>query len=251
MAAWAALFLTMLGTGFVQARHPGESIAFWQKAALEHRPRAVPNLVTMLESRVSQGSGAAANELGLLYAEGKLTRRDLPLAATYFAKGCELGCTEACANVAIQFLFSAAANSSPRFTQALARLEAVSSGTNAAQPCYLLGLAYETGRGRAVDLPRARELYARACELGDPGACKNLGRMRLYGQGGSLDPVGAAQALERACDAGDAQSCFYLAPLYYRGAGVPKDEPRARAILQKACDLGLREACEAVKNLSK
>ena len=251
MAGWATLFLIMLGTGFVQARHPGESIDFWKKAAQEGRPHALPNLVSILAFRANQGSGDAGNELGLIYADGKLTKRDLGKAAFYFSRGCDLGNVESCANVAIQYLFYGASRSGQTVTQALDRLEAAITGTNLALNCYLLGFAYETGHGRAPDKMRAREFYSQSCELGDVGACKNLGRMRLYGEGGAMDPAGAARALEKACLAGDAQSCFYLAPMYQRGAGVPKDPQRALALVQKACDLGLKEACEALKSFPK
>lgn len=251
MAGWAVLFFTLLGTGFVQARHPGESVAFWKKAAEEKRPRALSNLVTMLEAGANQGSGTAANELGLIYADGKLTPANFPQAVGYFQRGCDLGNLESCANVAIQFLFSAESKAGDPVNRAFDRLEAVGAGAKNGNSCYLLGLAYETGRGRSLDLPRARQLYAQACELGEVGACKNLGRMLLQGQGGPPDSVGAAHALEQACDGGDAQSCYYLAPLYHLGDGVAADDQRALALLRRACDLGLKEACDFIREIGR
>lgn len=247
MVAWVILFFTLLGTGFVQARHPGESVAFWRKAAEERRPRAFANLVSILEENCAQGSGGAANELGLIFANAKLTPANLSKAAVYFQKGCDLGNAEACANVAIRFLFSAESNADDHVKQAFDRLEIDNASVESGNACYLLGLAYETGRARPIDLPRARKLYAQACEHGDIGGCKNLGRMLLGGQGGPRDPSRAVNALERACEGGDAQSCFHLAPLYYRGDGVAPNGNRASALLNRACDLGMTQACDFVR----
>jgi hypothetical protein len=251
MACWIVLFAVMLGAGFVQARHPGESVAFWQKACVEKRPHAFRNLVSLLDARAREGSGQACNELGLLYAQARFSSRDPAKAAYYFAKGCELRNPESCANVALQFLFYGESRSAQDVTGAFDFLEANSQGTNAVQSGYLLGLAYETGQGRIADKRRAREFYEKSCELGEVGACKNLGRMRLSGVGGAVDLAGAATALEKACQRGDAQSCFYLASLYHKGEGVSRDDERATFLLKRACELNFPTACEALKIISK
>jgi hypothetical protein len=55
MGCWALLFAAMLGTGFVEAPHPGSSIAFWRKAAQEQKPHAAENLIEMLKDRADNG----------------------------------------------------------------------------------------------------------------------------------------------------------------------------------------------------
>ncbi|HVS18982.1 MAG TPA: hypothetical protein VMT18_10315, partial [Planctomycetota bacterium] len=45
MGLWTSLFAALLAFGFVQAEHPGASLAFWRKARAEGRPRADENVV--------------------------------------------------------------------------------------------------------------------------------------------------------------------------------------------------------------
>ncbi len=249
MTCWTALFVAMLSTGFVEAAHPGSNIAFWKKASEEGRPRARENLILMLQDAAARGSGEACNELGLVYTEGKVAAKDPRIAARWFGKACQLGFSGGCANLAIQSLFSGVPGSEEDLAQALNQLELeCAKGTNG-QSFYLVGLAYETGRGRPVDKQKARVLYFRGYELGELGACKNLARMQLSGDGGPMDHAGAAQSLEKASEARDALSCQYLAFMYHQGDGVPRDEKRALALLKKACELGSAQACAALKSM--
>jgi hypothetical protein len=90
MACWAALCGTMLATGFVQARHPGTSIAFWEQAAQEGRPHAAENLITKLTLLSYTGNADACRELGKIYEAGKIVPKDLAAAAKNFARAREL-----------------------------------------------------------------------------------------------------------------------------------------------------------------
>ena len=56
---------------------------------------------------------------------------------------------------------------------------------------FLVGLAYHTGRGVAVDFERAAAWYREAACGGDSYAIANLGVMSLMGQGAPRDDVDA------------------------------------------------------------
>jgi len=179
MGAWAAVFLVLLTSGSVDAPHPGASIEFWKKAYAEGKYDAGTRLLKLLGSQAEQGSASAQSDLGVLYLEGKVVKEDHAAAAHWFAVSCQGGDLEGCANLANQFLFLREARSDADVARALAALEkAASAGANA-KACYLLGFAYETGRGRPQDAEKARLFYDEACRLGHPDACQALGRVRV------------------------------------------------------------------------
>jgi TPR repeat protein len=246
MGCWVAVFVSMFATGFVGSRHEGVSLAFWQRASEEGRWFASRNVLTILNSQAKAGSAEAFNELGLVHMEGKLVKRDPGVATHLFAKACELGNSAGCANAAIQFLFHGTAKSLDEAGQVLDYLEnAAAHGTNAVA-CYLMGFAFDSGRGRPVDRSKAVELYAKGCDLGNIDACKALARMRLSGETvATADQV--VRALEKACGASDAEACMYLALVYHNGDGVPRDEAQALSLLKKACELGAGQACAMLK----
>ena len=133
--------------------------------------------------------------------------------------------------MAVEYLFAKTAAIQGDVTRALAALEQACPQTTNGRICFIVGYAYETGRNRALDKAKARELYSRGAILGDLEACKRAGRMALLGEGGPVDSAAAAPWLQKAADEQDGQSCLYLAKLYHIGDGVPKDEARAAALL--------------------
>jgi TPR repeat protein len=252
MALWVGLFGVMWATGFVQARHPGGSVAFWMEAARDEKPLAAQKLVKMLNAMARDGSAEAAVELGTLFADGELVDRDPAAAAQLFARACEMGSRDGCANAAIQFLFHGVAASEAAAARALDTLEAVAGdpgGAHPGQAAYLVGFAYATGRGRAADNRRAYEMFLMAGDLGSVEGATEAARMATRGEGIEVDLEAAARALEKACELGDAYSCMMLASFYGQGRGVPMDETEAMRLLERACQLGAQEACASLESL--
>jgi hypothetical protein len=270
MGGWTAVFLAMLTTGFVEAPHPGASVAFWKKAAEEHRPHAVKNLVTLLDNIDKQnlddpskivgtvggvpGSESREQSLGILseqiaaiYAEGKILPADPARAARYFEKACQYGNVEGCENLVI--LHHAATNLEwgPGVDNALARLEESCAKTPDGRVCFLVAKSYELGRGRPRDKTRARQFYEQGAALNDLESCKIAARMELNGEGGAADHAAAAKWLQKAADQRDGMSCLYLARMCHVGDGIPKDEQRSLALLEQACRLGIQPACDILK----
>ena len=264
MGCWTVLFIAMLTTGFVEAPHPGNTIEFWQQAAAANRPHAAGNLLQLLNNFIDQDIDKLSqpldprerqqrqqsladlcNRQGVIYAEGKYVAADPARAAYFFNRACQFGNPDGCANLAIQYLVFGHDETGANISKALDDLEQNCRGQSdpKGRYCYLVGFAYDSGRGRPQDRVIAREFYQEAATLGDLDACTNLARMQINGEGGPPDPAAAAGWLQKAVDAQDGPSCLYLARLYHLGRGVPRDEQRATDLLEKACHLGVQPAC--------
>jgi TPR repeat protein len=81
-------------------------------------------------------------------------------------------------------------------------LRAAEAGCLRAQ--FLVGLAYHTGRGVALDCERAGTWYRKAAGSGDSHAITNLGVMSLLGQGAPADELDAYTWIQSAVGLGHA-----------------------------------------------
>jgi Sel1 repeat len=185
MGIWAALFTLMLTTGYIEAPHPGASIRFWKQAALEGRPMARRGLLTMLDVKKRSGDADVWNEMGLMYHDGKLIKQDDKAAVHCFAQGARLGSALASLNLVTQSIFLGAAVDMNDLLIALRHLEEDCASSTTGQSCFVLGAAWETGRGRPQDLDKAREYYKQACSRGYPEACKRLDLLDRQAQPGT------------------------------------------------------------------
>ncbi len=247
MTCWGGLFATMQLTGFIEAPHPGASVAFWKQALADGKPFAGHSLVMAAGAQAeAAGSGPACNELGLLCIKGDIVRENHGQAAHYFSRACELGDSAGCANVAMQFLFLHERASDADVDRALDLLEAECGPGRGELGCLLVGLAYETGRGRPEDARRAMEHY-RNCRMKNLYAWKGMARIRLSDATATGNLGMAVQAFANACQSGDAESCWYAAHIFAQGHGVERDVVMARQLLEHACGLGLTQACAALE----
>ncbi len=248
MGCWAAIFIGMKASGFIETPHPGDSIPFWKRAFEEGKPLAAHSLVILAGAQAEAGSAAAANELGLLCMEGKAIGEKRGAAAKYFERACELGDERGCANLVMQGLFLGEGRSEASLSNALDLLEQDCHRSRNGLHCFLVGFAHEFGRGRPADRRRAVEAYLHAGPA-SVYAAKGLARIAL----GRVDvraPYDVSQSvpmLSITAQEGDAESCWYLAHMFHHGVGVPRNDVQARAHLERACALGLAEACEALK----
>jgi hypothetical protein len=118
----------------------------------------------------------------------------------------------------------------------------------AAEDCANLGTMYYNGLGVAQDFPRAASLYTKACDAGNAEVCNILGNMYEDGLGVSKDFSHAVSPFTKACDAGNAEGCYSLGIMYYDGIGVSQDLPRAVSLYTKACDAGDGIVCVDLGN---
>jgi TPR repeat protein len=106
-----------------------------------------------------------------------------------------------------------------------------------------LGWVYLTGFGVEQDYVKARELFERAADKGEPTtAMTNLGWLYKLGQGGEQDYAKARDWFEKAADKGDTDGMYSLGLLYRDGQGVAQDYAKARELFESAADKGNENA---------
>lgn len=235
MGAWAALFVTMLSTGFVQGSHQANSVSFWMQAYEERKPGAREKLLAKLELRVLAGSGRASAALGMLHAEGRVVKESPETAALLYARASELGDLEGSILLSELFLFRRIARSDADVQRALLHLEREADRTPGGRIEGLLGYASESGEGRPRNPEHAATWYARGSQKGDLPSAQGLSRVSSTANArmdGAFE--GAAKLLLAAVQAGDGRSAAHLARLYQNGLGVPKDAVRAQQLLDFA-----------------
>lgn len=248
MGCWIALFAGMMGTGFVDAPHPGSSVEFWKQAVADGKPHAGNSLVMAAGAHAeAANSGAAYNELGLICIEGKIVNENHGTAAKYFSQACELGDLSGCANCAVQYLFLGERRSDEDVARALDTLEDKIVSQPDPMSCYLVGQAYERGRGRPQDLNRALELYTRS-GVENLFAAKGIARIMIRTGTRQFELADVATKLQYAASQGDDEACWYLAYMYANGIGVQPQREYATAFMRRACELGLPDACSAMNS---
>ncbi len=92
-------------------------------------------------------------------------------------------------------------------------------------------------------LPRARDLFLKAGELGEAGAFSALGAMYAEGTGVPVDYVKAREYFERAIALGDIAPMCNIGLMYLLGQGVKQDDAAAREWFLKACGAGFQPGC--------
>ena len=92
---------------------------------------------------------------------------------------------------------------------------------------------------------RAKELFERACNGGEPTGCYRLGVLLAEGREGvSADPARAAKVLEQACAAGVGASCRDASVYYDLGVpGIAQDVARSLAYQRRGCNSGDGASC--------
>ena len=109
--------------------------------------------------------------------------------------------------------------------------------------CTNVGWQYEHALGVAADAVRARPMYLAGCDGGDVSGCGCLGKLYLTGAGVPANFDKYLELFQKACDLGDAALCAHLATRYKKGDGVRVDAGRSRALDVQACELGSAAGC--------
>jgi TPR repeat protein len=238
MGIWTALFSTMMLTGFIGYRHPGQSIAFWQKACAESRYNACVTWVHALQTDCTGGIAASCLQYGTALNEGRVVPASKLEGGEALGRACDLGLYTGC------FAFNASLVRGGVDSFAAA----CDKGDNAA--CFLLGRAFVQGLSVARNDALAVSLFEKACGNGFPRACSALGQSYMSGRAGAPDPARARVVFERACGAGDAPACYGVGMLYVSGRGVQKDTSLALDRFRQACTLGMKNACKIVDGVN-
>jgi localization factor PodJL len=107
--------------------------------------------------------------------------------------------------------------------------------------CYALGLAHESGAGRAKNLTEAARLYAIAANAGIAAAQARLAYLYQTGAGVQRD-LAKALELYRQAAATDPDAQFQLALALVNGTGTPADPAGGRLLLAQAATVDHQEA---------
>jgi hypothetical protein len=148
MSVWVGAFAVMSSTGHLGDKHPGQWTPYWEQACAANARDACLNLYFLQEGYCTDGSGWACNEIGILLAERYGNRAT---AAMAFNRACTLQFAAACQNAVAITNGRALRHDVP----------------TAADYRFIL----RGSKGPIGDVAPA-ELYARACELGWPAACR-------------------------------------------------------------------------------
>ncbi len=119
--------------------------------------------------------------------------------------------------------------------------KAVDKGSTSAMVEF--GVLLATGEGVAKDTDRARKLFDRAAQAGNPRGVTNLAALSA-GAGTSDDPVRARALLAKGAEANSAEAQYQLGLMMADGVGGPKDDAAARALFEKAAAQGHAGALE-------
>jgi hypothetical protein len=147
MSVWAAAFGAMSATGYLGDKHPGQYTPFWEQACAADKRDACLNLYFLHDTYCEESSGWACNEIGILLAERYGNRAT---AAAAFNRACTLQFAAGCDNAVT-----------------IANGRALRHDAPTARDYRVILRGSKAPIGDVVP----EELYARACELGWPGAC--------------------------------------------------------------------------------
>jgi hypothetical protein len=149
MGVYGAAFAAMSASGYLGDKHPGQWTPFWEQACAAERRDACLNLYFLHDGYCADGSAWSCNEVGIMLAERYGNRG---VAAAAFNRACTLQFSVACANVS-----------------AVANAGALRHGApTAADYRFIL-----RGSKGPIEGVEPEELYARACEIGWPDACRS------------------------------------------------------------------------------
>jgi TPR repeat protein len=149
-------------------------------------------------------------------------------------RACKMGEARACSVMGESFLLGS--NGVARDPKVAVKYYSAGCNGGDTDACTSLSVLLMGGGGAEVpiDRPLAGALSARACNGGDATACGNAGLMFEFGMGVPLSIPRARDLFHRACDL-SADACLRLGIIYQHGIGYPRDDAGASAQYDKAC----------------
>ena len=238
MGIWASLFSLMMLTGFVGHTHPGQSIAFWEKACRQSRYNGCSTWVHALQTDCQNNRAPSCLEYGKELNEGRVVAASKLEGGEALGRACDLGLYPGCFELNT-FLKNGGIS---LFSVACDR------GDNTA--CFLLGRAFLQGLGVPQNGALAATLLEKGCGNGFSRACSALGQTYLTGRAGLPNPLKSLAAFEQACRSGDAPACYSAGMLYVSSKGTQQDATIAQERFGRACKLGMKKACNILDEVA-
>ena len=163
----------------------------------------------------------ACNNLGAIYAAGNGIAQDATKAKAYYQRACDGGNASGCKNLVAPIVPVRPPPTPTDGSQDETACEPLEGTAQAA--CFNnIGVAYEKGwtsnrkrrTGLKQDKTKAAALYRKACDLGEPSGCVNLGSAMFLGGGVDKDVPTGLKLLHGACFTdGNQVACDYLKKL--------------------------------------
>ncbi len=283
MGFWKNLFTSkekQKNTKDVQPSALNDALYFQGLEAL--RNSNYETAVLKFEIAAEEGHPKAANNLGMLYAQGMGVEQDYAKAVKYWELS---GTADANNNLGIcyekgmgvpldkakaaQYYTLAIAGGNKDAEQNLKAMNADSydnlsmltpdkllplakSGDSHAQ--FFLAGCYYIGKGTGKDLRQAFFWMREAAKSGDANAQSNLASMYRNGEGTEPDITKAMMWLNKAVDNNNTDAILNLAMCYFLGDGVNQDSERGMQLLVKSAALGhagAQQMLEQISNMNK
>lgn len=197
----------------------------------------------MFERACESGVGEGCAELGFLFMEGMLVRRDDARSLKASLRGCELGSGLACNNA---FVMVRDGRGAKRDDVELRRLAVASCAANDGEGCYLLAAVYGEPLGGELDDKAATAALDKSCKLEFGMACAVVASRTMEGTYGyRQDEVKGVQMMAKACSFGSPEACVLVADWSHSGKhGLRASRAKALELYKVGCELGSTEGCD-------
>lgn len=195
----------------------------------------VPAALQTLADKALKGDGAAAHDLGTIYAAGTLVPQNFTQAATWFTRAAKAGVANAAYNLGVMAQQGLGMEKNPALA---VHWYDVAAKQGHPQALYNLGLAYTKGMGTARDMAKGADYFKQAAKAGVAQAAYNLGVLYEDGALGTPDALRARQWYEVAASQGHGDAKAALARMEKLAAAAlektTKQEAQAAARVEPA-----------------
>ncbi len=158
------------------------------------------------EQSCALDDGDGCDQQALALYQGKGIAKDAPAAVPVFDKACKLS-DERCFNLGVMYDEGVVVK---RDAAKAAQVWQRACDQKMVMACFNLGNASQKGDGVAKDAAKARTYFEAACDGDYSDGCNSLGDMCERGTGGAKDLVRAKQLFEKACKGGLELGCKNL-----------------------------------------
>lgn len=203
-----------------------------------------------LEKACRKGDAKSCMELGDMYAEGKGVPQDYTKAITLYRKACAIGSIKNRQKVRRKskeapkytYKYQSPAVDTKRQLERMVPVE--EKKPESVQIVVIPSPVDNTSSTTLQHSMNTKELYEKACEMGDNMGCYKLGEMYYHGREAQQNYEKASEYYQKACRMGNSIACYRIGEMYYYGQ-VQNDDPHAMSefFYQRACLMGNDVAC--------
>ncbi|MBQ6784113.1 MAG: sel1 repeat family protein [Acholeplasmatales bacterium] len=196
--------------------------------------------IKWLTLSANAGYDVAQNKLAYLYSYGKMVKKDVYKAFSYYTDSAEQGNINAKNNLALCYIDGIGTSIDPDKAFKIVN-EIIDTNNSVTQ--RLLGVCYYYGYGCEIDYNKAYYYLNLASKQGDIIATVNLGICYYNGTGCEIDYNKAFNCFKIGVDNKIVSAHYFLGKCYYNGNGCNKDLNKCLELMKYAADNVNRYAC--------